>query len=60
MNHPIVNHHDFGLWTFVVTIPLLAISWIAANTPLLQGIASIVTALAGGISIYFAFRNRKK
>lgn len=60
MNHPVINHHNFGAYVAGVAVVNWIVSLIVSNGPLLSGIASIATAVAAAVSIVFAIRNRKR
>jgi len=61
MSHTqIINHHNFGAYVWGAAVINWFIAAVSNNDNFLQGMAAIVTAIAGVISIYFAIRNRKK
>jgi hypothetical protein len=61
MSHTaVINHPNFGLYVWGAAVFNWIIAAISNNDAFLQGIAALVTAAAGVVSIYFAIRNRKR
>jgi len=61
MSHsPILNHHDLGAYIAGAAVVNYIVSLISHQEAFLQGVASIATAVAAVVSIYFAIRNRKR
>lgn len=59
-NANLINHHNLGGYIWGAAVVNWFVALVANNGPFLQGMAAIVTAIAGLVSIYFAIRNRKR
>jgi hypothetical protein len=53
------NHHVGGWFALISIGGATIVKFIADNSNFLSGIASIATALAAGISIFFTLRRKK-
>lgn len=54
------QHHTVGGWFAIISLAGATLTnWLSTHSELLSAIASIMTALAAGVSIYFTLRRKK-
>jgi hypothetical protein len=59
-HHNIINHQDLHIYFAGAAVVNWLVNSIANQDAFLHGVASIATATAACVSVYFAIRNRKK